>query len=255
MYNYYGKLATTVYEITKPVGTSLNGDIDYYSERLEGITGRILEAGVGSGRMLIPLLEEGFNVEGLDQSSDMLSACEKNLEKSQLHTQLHQADLSAFSLGQNVFEAIILPTATFCLIENEKLAYQTLTNFYQHLTVGGKLILDLDLPFYPEVEESTTTSFTLSDSEVITFEKKIISIDFLEQHIIYHLTYTLWRNGELVKTELQQFLLRWYGINELSLMLEKIGFKHISVSADYDFETPPTDSNQTITIEGIKIKK
>ncbi|MGX7025459.1 class I SAM-dependent methyltransferase [Vagococcus hydrophili] len=252
MYNHYGNLATTVYEITKPVGTSLNGDIDYYSERLEGITGKILEAGVGSGRMLIPLLEEGFQVEGVDQSTDMLAVCRDNLDKHHLQTSLHQDNLTHFSLGNSTFEAIILPTSTFCLIENEQLAYQTLTNFYQHLKVGGKLILDLDLPFYPEVEESTTTSFTLSETEVITFEKKIISIDFLEQHIVYHLTYSLWRHGELVKTELQQFLLRWYGLNEFKLMLEKVGFKNINVSSDYEFDVMPTDSNQTITFEAWK---
>lgn len=35
MYNNYGSLATKVYELTKPAGASINGDIDYYIERLE----------------------------------------------------------------------------------------------------------------------------------------------------------------------------------------------------------------------------
>ncbi len=252
MYNHYGELATTVYEITKPVGTSLNGDIDYYSKRLERITGTILEAGVGSGRMLIPLLEDGLSVEGIDQSEEMLAACRLNLNKQGLEACLHHGDLATFFLGDNQFEAIIVPTATFCLIQTEKLAYQVLENFYRHLVTGGKVIIDLDLPFYPELGESSITSFSLNDNNFITYEQKIVEIDWLKQQTVSHLTYSKWVDGVLVKTELQQFLLRWYGINEFKLMLESVGFKDISISSDYDHNIYPIDSNQTITFEAYK---
>lgn len=251
MYNFYGPLATKVYELTKPIGSSLNGDIDYYSERLEDMTGPILEAGVGSGRMLIPLLQDGFNVEGLDTSADMLAQCRKNLEHYQLQSTLYQDDLSSFQLNKQ-FDGIIVPTATFCLIETEELAYQVLTNFFTHLTSKGKIIIDLDLPFYPELNETSTSTFEVNQNEWITLERKIVEIDWLKQQIISHLTYAQWIKGELVKTELQPFLLRWYGLNEFKLMLEKIGFENISFSADYEFNTSPIDSNQTITVEAYK---
>ena len=252
MYNDYGELATAVYEITKPVGASLNGDIDYYSERLEGITGKILEAGVGSGRMLIPLLEEGFDMEGMDQSETMLKACQNNLTARHLKATLYQQDLVTADLAENFYEGIIMPTATFCLIQDEDAAFKVLENFYRALKPDGKLIVDLDLPFYPEMGETSTTNFEVSPTELITFEKKIIAIDWLEQHIVSHLIYAKWEHGVLVKQELQRFLLRWYGLNEFRLMLEKIGFKEIILSSDYEFGTSPVDSNQTITFEATK---
>ena len=252
MYNNYGSLATKVYELTKPVGSSINGDIDYYSERLEGITGKILEAGVGSGRMLIPLLKNGFQIEGIDQSSDMLSMCQRNLEQHDLQAVLHQGNLIHFDLGKAVFEAIIMPTATFSLIETEELALQVLENFYKHLTNQGKIIIDLDLPFYPELNETSTSTYNINTHEIITLERKIVEIDWLNQHIISHLTYSQWLDGKLTQTELQPFLLRWYGLTEFKLLLEKVGFKNITISADYDFHSSPTDSNQTITVEAYK---
>ena len=252
MYNTYGSLATKVYELTKPVGSSLNGDVDYYSERLDGITGKILEAGVGTGRMMIPLLEEGYSVEGLDLSKDMLKTCQSNLEKHSLASKLHVGDLATFDLPTKDYEAIILPTSTFCLIDTEELAIKVLTNFYNHLTSKGKLIFDLDLPFYPELNETSTSTFKVNDNEVITLERKITEIDWLKQHIISHLTYSEWLEGVLVKTELQPFLLRWYGLTEITLILEKIGFTNVSISADYEYLEKPTDSNQTITIEAYK---
>ncbi len=63
----YGQLATEVYELDKPVGRSFPG-LDYYARQVAGITGRILEPACGTGRVLVPLLEAGLAVEGLDTS-------------------------------------------------------------------------------------------------------------------------------------------------------------------------------------------
>ncbi len=63
----YGALATEVYELDKPIGHSF-GDVEYYIRQLSGVSGRILEPAAGTGRVLIPLLEAGFELEGLDSS-------------------------------------------------------------------------------------------------------------------------------------------------------------------------------------------
>jgi site-specific DNA-adenine methylase len=57
----YGNLCTEVYEITKPVGGKY-ADVPYFIQHLSQSGGRILEAMVGTGRLLIPLLEAGLNV-------------------------------------------------------------------------------------------------------------------------------------------------------------------------------------------------
>ena len=74
MFSFYSTLCTELYDYTKPVGYSLNGDIEYYKERLKDCRGRILEAAVGSGRVIIPLLEAGFKVDGIDYSPEMLDS-------------------------------------------------------------------------------------------------------------------------------------------------------------------------------------
>ena len=251
MFKNYGPLATQVYDLTKPVGSSLNGDIDYYSQRLRGLSGKILEAGVGTGRMLLPLLEEGFDIEGLDQSTEMLAICRQHLESHQLSSRLYQADLGQFQLDTR-YQGIIMPTATFCLLETEALALKVLRSFYDHLLPDGRLILDLELPFYPEVGEVVTSTHVLSETTGITLERKTIAIDWLAQHTITHLKYEKWQEGQLIATELQQLLLRWYGLTEFRLLLEHVGFKDITISADYEYQMAPVDSNQTITFEARK---
>ena len=43
MKDYYGELATIVYRLSKPIGTALNGDIDYYLERIQANSSKINE--------------------------------------------------------------------------------------------------------------------------------------------------------------------------------------------------------------------
>jgi hypothetical protein len=59
----YGSLCAEVYDITKPIGGQYP-DVPYYIRHLSKIGGRILEPAVGTGRLLIPLLEAGLHVEG-----------------------------------------------------------------------------------------------------------------------------------------------------------------------------------------------
>src|SRR5262249_40562647 len=73
----YGTVGTEVYEIDKPIGHSF-GNVEYYTGLLAGTSGRILEPAVGTGRILIPLLEAGREVEGLDTSPQMLAVCRQH---------------------------------------------------------------------------------------------------------------------------------------------------------------------------------
>lgn len=251
MFKNYGPLCAAVYELTKPVGSELNGDITYYLERLEGRHGPILDAGVGTGRMLIPLLEEGFQVDGVDLSADMLEKCSQACHQRHLTANLIQADLATMALG-NCYDTIIMPTASFSLLPSEETAYQVLTNFFDHLVPKGRLIIDLDLPFYPEIGEVSTTTYSIDKKTGITLEQKTLAIDWFHQHIVTYLKYEKWTEGSLMATELQDMTMRWYGLSEFKLMLEKVGFESITLSADYDYLAPPSNSNQTFTFEAIK---
>ena len=54
-------------------------DRDWYSERLSGVKGSILELACGDGRLMRPLLEAGKEVWGLDASKELLEIADKDL--------------------------------------------------------------------------------------------------------------------------------------------------------------------------------
>ena len=247
----YGKLATEVYDITKPVGQTFEGGdrrLEYYLGRLRSCTGRILEPAVGTGRMLIPLMEAGLEVEGLDNSPEMLAVCRARCAERRLDPVLYEGDMVSLSLPER-YEAIIIPAGSFLLIERREESLGALKGFREHLVPGGRLILDLELQTDLSVGTVSTGTVETPQGETITTESKVVEVNFLEQYTVSHLRYEKWREGELLRTEMQRFPLRWYGLEEFELVLESLGFSEVVVSADYEYGKRPSRAEQTFTYE------
>lgn len=256
-FSYYGELCTEVYDLTKKIGQSFDGDIEYYRERLKDCNGRILEAMVGSGRVIIPLLESGLNIEGVDYSPEMLASCRLRCEALELNTNLYEADLKELNLPYK-YEAIIIPGGSFLLIENREEAIQVLKRLYEHLEIGGRLILDLFLPDNDWNSDDLgkwvgSSLVHCLNGDIITMESKCTEVDlFFNQNKVSLLKYEKWRNGELIQTELQRFAIRWYSVEEFKFMLESIGFTNVQVYADFEYGKQPTNGNQKIVYEAVK---
>ncbi|GLY12421.1 class I SAM-dependent methyltransferase [Pseudobacillus badius] len=251
MFSYYGRLSTELYNLTKPVGHSINGDIEYYLDRLEGTKGKVLEAAVGSGRFLIPLLEKGYIVDGIDYSPEMLDSCREHCKERGLNPSLYEGNLAEFSLP-STYEAIVIPTGSFCLIEKLADAKAALKCFYDHLAPNGRVIIDLGIPGHWRTGEITTSTFPLSQEEGLLLENKSVEINWVDQYTLSYLKYEKWQKGKLVDTELQKFVLRWYGIEEFKLILKSIGFSEITCSAEYNYKKEPTKETQLVTFEAVK---
>jgi SAM-dependent methyltransferase len=250
MFSSYGELSTEVYDLSKPIGHSF-GDIEYYRDRLKTCKGRILEAAVGTGRMLIPLIEAGFVVDGMDTSSQMLNVCRANCANRGLSPQLFTGQMQNFSLP-NKYEAIIIPTGSFLLIKNREESINALKCFHNHLVSDGRIIIDLFLQTNFDTNTVTTRTWITPTKEAITLESKVVEVSLFEQYVVTYSRYEKWLGGKLLMTEMESTSLRWFGIEEFKLLLENIGFAEITVSSDYVFGKVPTHSKQVFTYEAIK---
>ncbi|RXZ77610.1 class I SAM-dependent methyltransferase [Paenibacillaceae bacterium] len=256
-FSEYGELCTEVYDLTKEIGQSFSGDVEYYLEKLKDCKGRILEAMVGSGRVIIPLLESGLIVDGVDYSPKMLASCRRRCDERGLTPNLYEANLQELSLPQK-YEAIIIPGGSFLLIEQREESLRVLHRLYDHLEPGGQLILDLFLPDnnYNSSEIGRwggAATYHLPNGDLITIEEKCVETDlFYNQYRISYLKYEKWRDGVLIQTELQRFALRWYGIEEFKFILESIGFSDVNVCADFEDGKKPTRGDQKFVYQAIK---
>jgi SAM-dependent methyltransferase len=126
-------------------------DIDFYLDVAEEIGAPVLEIGVGTGRIAIPLADEGFKVVGIDNSAEMIRLAQENLKdipkEFAQNLILFQQDMKELELNQK-FPLCIIPFRAFLhnLTQEDQLA--TLERIYQHLEPGGILTFDLFVPLY-----------------------------------------------------------------------------------------------------------
>lgn len=243
----YGTLSTAYYDATKPIGTEIDGDLTYYCERLQDVTGPILEAGVGTGRLLIPLAKRGFQMEGIDQSASMLARCRMHCERHGVLAPLYQGNIASMTLRKK-FAAIMMPTGSFGLIEEDPL--QTLQTLYEHLEGGGRLLFDCSYPTSPS--EAITSTVELDERTDVTMHMSASTIHYASQYVHTHLTYEQYVDGIRVATEHQPFTVRWYGVRELTYMLRHVGFTSWTFTSNYDREKPIDAQTTLLTVEAIR---
>lgn len=231
MFIEYGQLSAKMYEETKPVGASLNGDLEYYYTQLKETRGKILEAGVGNGRLMIPYLQKGLAIEGVDLSEEMLAQCRINMEKADVSGKVFQGDLTNLDLPEK-YAAIMMPTGSFCLLPRKSVS-EVLRSFHEHLEEKGRLILDLELPSWYEKNELDIRQVPLDERSGIIFTGLPEKIDWHQQKTAYIHKYELLRDGVVEQTEVSHFELYWYGIEEFTILLEKAGFAEIRHEVGY----------------------
>jgi ubiquinone/menaquinone biosynthesis C-methylase UbiE len=252
MFNSYGELCTEVYKLSKPIGFSY-GDIEYYTDRLKKMKrSEVLEVACGSGRVLIPLIQEGLSIDGIDNSKLMLDSCREKCSELGFSAVLFEGDMCKFKLSKR-YEAIIIPGGSIQLIESRNDLISALKCYHDHLKVNGILMIDTFLQTEFTSSSSKTRLWENGNNEVITLEEKRVDVDLINQRVISLLKYEKWKDGELVKTELQRLPLSWYGVQEFKLILENAGFADITISGNYKYGAAPEDASRMITYEARKI--
>lgn len=247
----YQSLSAKVYNFDKPVGKSF-GDIEYYQSRLSNKTSTILEPAVGTGRIMIPLLQQSYNIQGFDLSKEMLDYCEENLQAANLPTNIiQQASFTSFNYDET-FDAIIIPSGTFLLMTDYDEIKLALKKFHAVLNPNGKLIFDLFFQHDFQLGRTNIKTFTLSDPEKITLTMTEAEIDYAHQVATYIHKYEYWEDNQLKETELETFRLKWLGIEEIQLLLKGAGFTDITISADYQYKKSVTNGTEIFTVEATK---
>ncbi|MES2343738.1 MAG: class I SAM-dependent methyltransferase [Pseudomonadota bacterium] len=227
--NRYGSLCAEIYDLDKPVGSLF--DIPYYSGRLKDLDGPILEAGVGTGRLYVPLLEAGLDIAGFDHSPDMLAVCRRNAQDRGLTPKLSQARFQDFAFDQ-AFAAIIVPTSSFMLVDDFDDALAVLERFRAALAPGGRLLADLPpLSFFEA--PGGVPSWTAANGDLLRMRSERVVTDPVGQRRVNHDTYERWRDGRLIDSQLELFAYRVWGWKEFEMALAVAGFTDIEVSANY----------------------
>lgn len=242
----YGKLASRIYELDKPVGRSF-GDVEFYLERLKSVAGPMLEPATGNGRMLVPLAQAGHSVSGFDLSPEMLALCKANCAQHGVEAELSEQGFTTFRYAQK-FAAIVLPAGSFQLLTDVVDAMSFLRRSKEALVPNGKLLLDISVTG-GFMDHAPRARHWQDGEDLLTLQEMRTATDYVKQVVTSQLRYELWRDTQLVTTEMELFSLRWWGMFELELALREAGFTQIKIFGDYQSGAVNTASADTLIFE------
>ena len=96
----------------------------------------VLDVGCGTGRILLDFLNQGIDIDGVDNSPEMLELLRRKAAQANLQPRIYQQVMEGLSLTRN-YQLILVPSSSFqLLLEPEKPA-QALHRFYEHLYPAG----------------------------------------------------------------------------------------------------------------------
>lgn len=246
MVNPYGNLCTAFYALDKPAAPP--DALDFYLEYARQANGPILEPMCGTGRFLLPMLERGFDAEGLDHSKDMLAACRQRADELGLAPTLHERSILELPRERR-FALVFIPSGSFSLLTDDALIRASLRAIHDALLPGARFVVEIE-----RLQPSpTTTSGTWGGRWIERPDGTKIVISWLSQYSASEAIsrslhrYELIRNGALLATEFEEFELRFHDPVVFAGLLEETGFRKVQSFKPYTPE-PADDSDDGVVM-------
>jgi 2-polyprenyl-3-methyl-5-hydroxy-6-metoxy-1,4-benzoquinol methylase len=243
----YQNLCVQFYDIDKP--TAPKEALDFYLKYAEKANGPILEPMSGSGRFLLPLLERGYDIDGVDASPSMISACKKHGERMGLNPRVYEQFLNELDLPKQ-YSLVFLPVGSLGLIIEEEPLKNTLKKIHEHMLPGGTFVFEVDtIECKPtSFNQVTATIRDREDGAKIVMNAFTQSFDSETSVLRSIHRYELYKDGKLLESELEDFRLKLYTKESITKLLEQCGFVNIQAFQPYT-NLPPFENSQEMVIE------
>lgn len=242
----YLGLCTQVYDLSKP--TPPADAYAFYHTYASAVNGPILEPMCGTGRFLLPLLQDGFDVHGFDASNHMLQALREKAKARNLEPKVWQGFLEDLNRPDK-FGLVLIPSGSFGLIVDRAKARDALVRIYDHLRDDGVLVFEADTPL-----GAPAPTGMWKGSVWPTNDGKTIVCNFLDLPSQDNMSTTVWRyelidGAQIVRTEIEIMKVRQYDPAHLTSMLMDVGFRNTVTFKAFDRTKCPGECDEVIVYE------
>jgi SAM-dependent methyltransferase len=188
-----------------------------YLDQLPEKRGRLLLLGLGGGREAIALARMGFEITGVDFSSEMVEKAKENTRRYGVEISALVQDFTNLDLPENSYDIAWLSAITYSAVPTRKWRVETLRRIINVLRPGGHFICEFlwsRPPSYPFL---------------IEFLRKALAL--------ITLGYTRYEKGDMLWDN-QQFLHAFYSEKDVLLEFSGAGFETVF------FKTPENYDNR-----------
>jgi SAM-dependent methyltransferase len=224
-------------------------ELAYFRAAIKRCGEPVLDAGCGSGRILVPLLADGFDIDGSDISADMIAHAKERASKAGFTPRLVVQPMHELELGRTY--RTIYMCGAFGLGSTRAQDREALKRAHRHLEPGGALLItNHELPYatsdakwaqwIPGAREGLKREWQTegerrptADGDEIEWLSRPSVLDPLEQRTTLDVRIRLWHGGEIVKEEAYTLKENLYFAQEVLLLLGEAGFRDAAVEGGY----------------------
>ena len=195
-----------------PWSRSVTEDVGFYVEEARRAGGPVVELGVGTGRVAVPIAAEGIPVIGVDSSPGMLAVCRQAAEAAGVTAllDLRLGDLADPPVPERV-RLVTCPFRSYLHLHSDAERLRALRAALALLVPGGRLVFDV---FAPGEEDIADTDGRWLEREPGIWERADWDTDAR--------TLTLSVRGEEGETTMA---LSWLSPDEWRRLLDAAGFE------------------------------
>jgi SAM-dependent methyltransferase len=226
-------------------------DRAFYVELVSATSGRVLEVACGTGRILLPCMQAGAEIEGLDLFPAMLDTLRRKAGRLGLSPVLHRADMRDFALPRRYALAFCAFNGfVHCLTTADQI--RALRTWRAHLAPGGLVVLNV---FYPGREYLSGPEGTpVLEAEVRhpatglpvrIYDTRTLNRVAQVQHSRIEIQ-ELDAEGRVTATHPSETQMRWTFKPEMELLLAAAGYARWEIYGGFDRRPLTRDDEQMI---------
>jgi ubiquinone/menaquinone biosynthesis C-methylase UbiE len=216
----------------------------------------VLDVGCGTGRILLDFMADGVDIDGVDNSPEMLDLCRQKAQAMGLQPNLYLQWMESLDLPRR-YRTILAPSSSFQLVLEPEKARQAMGRFYAHLVQGGSLIMPF-MEFWKEGDPLDTGWNQIAEKTRPSdgaIAKRWARARFDLENQLEHTEdrYEITLNGQVIASEEHRRspATRWYTQAQVVELYKEAGFDHVYLLHDFTRE-PASPSDTLFTAIGEK---
>jgi len=223
-------------------------DNEYFQNEIKNAGGKVLEIGVGTGRLFINALNQGADIYGLDISESMLEVLYKKIQQEK-HYRISLQNIIDFAFDFK-FDLIIAPFRVVMHLLDKEEQIKAIDNVYKHLNNNGRFIFDTFIPDLPQLLNGINNQLDF-EGEYDSGQKikRFVSTspDLINQiiQVNFHLE---WEENNELNHDDWVLPLKFFFRYELEHLIERSKFNKYKIYGDYQENELNKESKDFIII-------
>jgi ubiquinone/menaquinone biosynthesis C-methylase UbiE len=198
----------------------------------------VLDLACGTGIISEKLIDCGFDIIGIDMSSDMLTEAEIRLNSYKGRYSLINAKMQDFKLTESV-DGVICCLDSINHLTDEKDVLKTFNNVFDSLNIGGIFIFDVNSVYKHQTALNNKAYVFDEEDFFLSWDNEL-----LDDNIVRIMLDFFVFNGESYDRYSEEFFERAYSEASLSNMLKNAGFSEVRIYGETDFSEPNDESER-----------